>query len=989
MCYHQKLQQDMNMMLPLRMLDVAVVVMALLSCVSVPLTLVQAQPGFISIDCGLSAAAYTDANNITWVPDTGYTFTGQNFDLVTSDKKTLQSLRYFPEGRSKDCYVLPAIQNSTYMVRAYFLYNDFPDTGAPPTFDLEIEALSVAQIGFTSSAGYSIQQYCEAYLSATKDTIYVCLARITGDPFISSLELRPLDTASMYKIVQQGSYLLNQFHASIGGSTPVIRYPYDVYDRQWQTDVLQVNPISSFAINTTTPVNVLGPWDRVPELVMQSAESWPRGEAVNLTLPYPMFNNSNYYVAFYFAEIDPLAHNQTRVFDMVVNQGPSEVTDRNISVVSVAGGMYIAIELAGTNATFNSGSGSIQLIPHADSQLGPILNALELFVLTPPVPNLTFVSDAFAIESVKEAFNLTSWLGDPCAHTPYDWITCTNDTIPRVEALKLSNYNLTGTIPAAALSNLTALTQLWLDHNSLEGPIPDLSALKNLQSIQLQNNNITGEIPVWLASLPSLQELLLSNNNLSGTIPSALLNNKNLTLGYFGNPILCNATGRCLSPPSPSPISNSTLHKANVPAIVGGVVGGLFVAAGFTLVLIYAFFYKRPTTSRGGGSVLGKGHEHPGGPNVAQEYSLAEVTAMTNNFKQTLGVGSFGTVCYGKLPDGQEVAVKRASPDSHQGAKEFYNEVDLLSRVHHKNLVALVGYCQEGKEQILIYEYMPCGTVREALYGTSKAHNNPLSWRARLDIALNAAEGLEYLHTSCVPSIIHRDVKTSNILLSANMTAKVADFGLSKVVNENVSHVSTVVKGTIGYLDPEYYTRQILTDKSDVFSFGIVLLELICGRQSIDTTLCDQMEWNIGEWVKPHLEAGAINNIIDKAMGDNYKLETIWKVAEIAVMSIQPFGVNRPTMRQVVSDLREAIAMETSMQSYDGSSISMQSDPSSAPTIASPTATTMARNNNNNHHIPGSSPHVGYMCSPSETDKLQTNIPSSSSPDIMGIPSAR
>jgi Leucine-rich repeat (LRR) protein len=114
---------------------------------------------------------------------------------------------------------------------------------------------------------------------------------------------------------------------------------------------------------------------------------------------------------------------------------------------------------------------------------------------------------ALGIESVKEAFNLTSWLGDPCAYTPYDWITCTNDTIPRVETLKLSNYNLTGSIPAAALSNLTALTQLWLDHNSLEGPIPDLSDLKNLQSIRLENNKITGEIPVWLASLPSLQEL--------------------------------------------------------------------------------------------------------------------------------------------------------------------------------------------------------------------------------------------------------------------------------------------------------------------------------------------------------------------------------------------------------------------------------------------------------------------------------------------------
>ncbi len=179
--------------------------------------------GFISIDCGLSAAGYTDANNITWVPDTNYTFTGQNFDLVTSDTKTLQSLRYFPEGRSKDCYVLPAIQSNTYMVRVYFLYADFLGTGVPPTFDLEIEALSVAEIDFTGSTEYNVLYY-EAYLSATKDTIYVCLARRTGDPFISSLELRPLDTANMYKIVQQGSYLFNLYHANFGGSTPIIRY---------------------------------------------------------------------------------------------------------------------------------------------------------------------------------------------------------------------------------------------------------------------------------------------------------------------------------------------------------------------------------------------------------------------------------------------------------------------------------------------------------------------------------------------------------------------------------------------------------------------------------------------------------------------------------------------------------------------------------------------------------------------------------------------
>ncbi len=165
-----------------------------------------------------------------------------------------------------------------------------------------------------------------------------------------------------------------------------------MYDRQWQNDILGVNPISNFAINTTTPVDVSGPVDMVPELVMQSAESWPRGQGLNLTLPYLTSNNSNYYVAFYFAEIDPLALNQTRVFDMVLNQGPSEVFSLDISVVSRANGMYMATEVLGTNITFNS-SGNIQLIPHADSQLGPILNALELFFLTPPAPNLIFVSD--------------------------------------------------------------------------------------------------------------------------------------------------------------------------------------------------------------------------------------------------------------------------------------------------------------------------------------------------------------------------------------------------------------------------------------------------------------------------------------------------------------------------------------------------------------------------------------------------------------------
>jgi serine/threonine protein kinase len=204
--------------------------------------------------------------------------------------------------------------------------------------------------------------------------------------------------------------------------------------------------------------------------------------------------------------------------------------------------------------------------------------------------------------------------------------------------------------------------------------------------------------------------------------------------------------------------------------------------------------------------------------------------------------------------------------------------------------------------------------------GTERALENPLNWKTRLNIALNAAQGLEYLHKSCKHPIIHRDVKSSNILLSTDMVAKVADFGLSKItMEEGVSHISTLVKGTAGYLDPEYYAKQQLTDKSDVFSFGVVLLELICGRQPIDTSFHHENQWNIGVWVRPFLQSGILQPIVDQALGNNYNVESMWKVAETAMRSIEPYSVNRPTMTEVVCDIREAIEMENG-HLYDASS---------------------------------------------------------------------
>ncbi|KAH9289558.1 hypothetical protein KI387_033675, partial [Taxus chinensis] len=221
-----------------------------------------------------------------------------------------------------------------------------------------------------------------------------------------------------------------------------------------------------------------------------------------------------------------------------------------------------------------------------------------------------------------------------------------------------------------------------------------------------------------------------------------------------------------------------------------------------------------------------------------------EVKAMTGNFEREIGKGGYGPVFHGCLQD-KEVAIKILSDKSHQGITEFSTEVDVLSKLHHKNLVKFVGYCFEGQNLVLIYDYMCNGDLRQRLDG----QDSSLDWGKRLKIALDAAQGLEYLHLSCKPGIIHRDVKSSNILLNERMYAKIADFGFSKMGPlEGATHVTTLVKGTTGYLDPEYYTAHRLTEKSDVYSFGVVLMEIICGRRPLFFDSSTQQQIHITSW---------------------------------------------------------------------------------------------------------------------------------------------
>ncbi|XP_058737149.1 probable LRR receptor-like serine/threonine-protein kinase At1g06840 [Vicia villosa] len=291
-------------------------------------------------------------------------------------------------------------------------------------------------------------------------------------------------------------------------------------------------------------------------------------------------------------------------------------------------------------------------------------------------------------------------------------------------------------------------------------------------------------------------------------------------------------------------------------------------------------------------------------------FTLKELTHATNRFdiSAKVGEGGYGNVYKGVLSNETFVAVKRAGENSLQGQKEFLTEIELLSRLHHRNLVTLMGYCDEEGEQMLVYEFMPNGTLREWISGKKKQFNKGLSFCMRLRIAMGAAKGILYLHTEANPPIYHRDIKASNILLDSKFTAKVADFGLSRLIPYSdeegtvPKYVSTVVKGTPGYLDPEYMMTHKLTDKSDVYSLGIVLLELLTGMHPISRGK------NIVREVNLACQNGTMDSIIDARMGE-YPSECLDKFLALALSCCHDHPDERPSMLDVVRELEDIIGL--------------------------------------------------------------------------------
>ncbi|KAL8520064.1 hypothetical protein ACS0TY_010846 [Phlomoides rotata] len=822
---------------------------------------------------------------------------------MTANLPQYQTRRDFPTDTKKYCYTLATQERRRYIVRATFLYGTSVTQGTYPKFQLYLDATKWSTVTVMEASRVYVK---EMIIRAPSASIDVCLCcATTGSPFISTLEMRPLNLSMYATDYEDDFYLKVAQRINFGApSVEAIRYPDDPYDRIWESDLdrkpnflVGVAP-GTERINTSRKVDV-NTREYPPVKVMQTAVVGTKG-----SLSYRMNLEdfpANARAFAYFAEIQDLGANETRKFKMEQPYMP-DYSNAVVNVAENANGSYTLYEPSYMNVTLDFVL-TFAFVKTRDSTRGPLLNAMEISKYV----EIGAKTDEKDVMSLNALFESKKEGGDPCVPTNWEWVSCSpTPPPPRITKILLSGKNVTGDIPGE-LKNMEGLTELWLDRNSLSGAIPDMSNLVNLKILHLENNQLSGSIPSYLGNLPYLQALYIQNNSFSGEIPPSLLRG-NLTFRCEGNPHLRRVTKT----------HNKFLLGTSI-----GVLAILFVLSVASILLLRHFRAKKSLQRNGkgnswrgstaysiarGGSIMEEG--------VAYYIPLPDIEEATDSFSRKIGKGSFGPVYYGKMKDGKEVAVKTMADSSSHGTKQFFTEVALLSRIHHRNLVPLIGYCEEEHQRMLVYEYMHNGTLRDHIHGCDNQKH--LDWLARLRIAEDAAKGLEYLHTGCNPSIIHRDVKTSNILLDINMRAKVSDFGLSRQAEEDLTHISSVARGTVGYLDPEYYANQQLTEKSDVYSFGVVLLELISGRKPV----CPEeygSDWSIVHWARSLIRKGDVISIIDPRVAGSVKVESVWRIAEVGIQCVEQHSSSRPRMQEIILAIQDAVKIEMGTDKLDTS----------------------------------------------------------------------
>ncbi|XWS22321.1 hypothetical protein CRYUN_Cryun29cG0023800 [Craigia yunnanensis] len=508
------------------------------------------------------------------------------------------------------------------------------------------------------------------------------------------------------------------------------------------------------------------------------------------------------------------------------------------------------------------------------------------------------------------------WAGnDPC-NRPF--VTC--DSQRNVITVNLATKILVGTI-SPAFGNLTALKNLNLNDNKLTGRIPDgLTKLSSLQLLDVSNNNLSGDIPTFSSSV----KFSYSGNSL---------------LGKSGGSGDGGTSGSGASDGGSDGNSKSGGNGKNSIALVVAIVVGVLIFVAVVCFVSYKYIMNKRYGKFGkmegsdaekgavkNGAVGGGVDGYAGVPGEMQSQSSGDhsdrhifeggnvvismqvLRQVTDNFCEAniLGRGGFGVVYKGELHDGTQIAVKRMEcvATGTKGMNEFQAEIAVLTKVRHRHLVALLGYCINGNERLLVYEYMPQGTLGQHLFEWQENGYAPLTWKQRVAIALDVARGVEYLHSLAQQSFIHRDLKPSNILLGDDMRAKVADFGLVKNAPEGKYSVETRLAGTFGYLAPEYAATGRVTTKVDVYAFGVVLMEIITGRKALDETLPDEKSHLVTWFRRVLINKDNIPKAVDDAINfDDETMVSIFKVAELAGHCTAREPYQRPDMGHAVNVL--------------------------------------------------------------------------------------
>ncbi|KAL4625878.1 hypothetical protein ACB092_05G057100 [Castanea dentata] len=853
----------------------------------------QDQSDFISIDCGLPEnSSYTEwQTGVDYISDAGFIDSGINRQISTEFKGDLQqvwSLRSFPEG-IRNCYSIKITQGSKYLIRATFFYGNYDGESKLPVFDVHLGANIWDTIKMTNVSVGFVKELIHV---PPLNYIQLCLVNTQrGTPFISAIELRPLPNSTY--VTTDGS-LEPFWRVDVGSESNLqYRYKYDVYDRiWWPYNYEEWTGLSTSLTIESGSSNAYRP----PSVVMSTAAT-PINDSASLNFNWePEDATSKYYIYMHFAEVVKLKANQSRSFNVILNgehwYGPY-----------VPDYLWTSTLYSKYALTSTGGQYAFSLVKTENSTLPPIINAIEIYSVKNLLQSETDQEDVGAITKIKSTYGVKrNWQGDPCAPQAYSWegLNCSYDgyNAPRVISLNLSSSELTGAISA------------------------DISTLVMLKYLDLSNNSLTGLVPEFLSQLQYLEVLNLERNQLNGSIPAELIKRSNsgsLLLSLGQNPNLC---------PSIS-CTTEQKKKKNIIVPIVASIGGLFIlllgAAGI-------FWIFKRIREQEGDKVSNLQNVQLESKN--RQFTYSEIQMISNNFEKLLGEGGFGKVYLGYV-DGNPVAVKMISQSAVEGYQQFQSEVEPLIRVHHRNLTILVGYCNEGPNLALIYEYMANGDLHSHI-SDAENNSNILSWEGRIRIALDSAQGLEYLHDDCNPPIIHRDVKLSNILLNEKFQAKIADFGLSRVIpTDGGSYVTTVVAGTPGYLDPEYFRSNKLTPKSDVYSFGIVLMELITGRPAI---MRSSENVHISQWVNSMVAHGDIRSIVDPRLPNgDFDLNSAWKAVEVSMTCVSENPLNRPTMSQVVIDLKECLATELAQRRED--SVTESNDSSSIFTINVTTGT--------------------------------------------------